>query len=47
MKVSKNKEQKKLHIKIESAYPYDPSSPPFNLDKPQSLMKLLSRTWTG
>jgi len=47
MKVSKDKELKKLRVKIESAYPYDPSSPPFSLDKPQSFMKLLSKTWMG
>ncbi len=45
MKVSKDKELKKLKIKVESAYPYDPNDPPFSLDKPQSFMKLLSKTW--
>lgn len=47
MQPSKKHEQKKLEVHVESAYPYDPTNPPFSTDKPQSFMKRLSKTWSG
>lgn len=45
MRVSKEKAQKKLLIHIESAYSYNPSDPPFSLNKPQGIMTWLRRAW--
>ena len=46
IKVAKDKVNKKLLAHIESAYPYDANDPPFVQNKPQSLMTLLSKTWS-
>lgn len=46
IKVAKDKEHKRLLVHIESAYSYDLNDPPFDLNKPQSLMKLLSKKWS-
>jgi hypothetical protein len=46
MQTAKKREQKKIEVHVESAYPYDPSNPPFSTSKPQSFMVRLSKTWS-
>lgn len=37
---------KRIQIYVESAYSYDPKSPPFSTAKPQSFFKKLSTIWS-